>query len=83
MRGYIYSDGSYTVLAGLAEPRKWTLGAIMCYQRGCRCEGCFISKTYTQTLKERCAMKHCVRELIRKFGLPDEVTMKKNLQEDE
>lgn len=52
------------------EPNKWTVGAIQCYKRGCNCEGCFITKTYVETLYYRCAMKYCVRKLIEKYGLP-------------
>ena len=82
MLKYTCADSSYMVLIDF-EPKRWTLGAVMCYQRGCKCNGCFISETYTETLKERCAMKYCVRELIKKFGLPDSVTMKEILQEEE
>ena len=79
MRG-IYTDNIYIG----SEPHKWTLGAIKCYQRGCRCEGCYIKKTYPQTLGYMCAMKHSVRFLIKKFGLPDNITLQQVLeQEDE
>lgn len=64
------------------DPYKWTIGAIQCYKRGCRCKGCYISKTYPETLYYRCSMKYCVRELIRKFGLPDDVTLDAILQEE-
>ena len=82
MLGYICTDSTYMVCIGF-EPKRWTLGAIMCYQRGCNCNGCFISETYTQTLKKRCAMKYCVRELVRKFGLPDDTTLNNILQEED
>lgn len=65
------------------EPKKWTIGAVRCYQRGCRCKGCFINQTYKDTLGGKCAMKLSVRKLVEKFGLPDDIKLQEILQEDE
>ncbi len=64
------------------EPSKWTFDAYQCYKRGCNCNGCFIQKTYIETLKNRCAMKYCVKQLIRKFGLPNDLTLEQILMEE-
>ena len=64
------------------DPYRWTVGAIYCYKRGCNCRGCFIPKTYPETLYNRCSMKYCVRKLIRKYGLPDDVTLDGIIQEE-
>lgn len=65
------------------NPYKWTAGAIYCYKRGCNCKGCFIQKTYKDTLANRCSMKYCVRILIERYGLPDDITFENILQEEE
>ena len=64
------------------EPSKWTFDAIQCYRRGCNCKGCFIQNTYIETLRGKCAMKYCVRLLIKKFGLPSDTTLKEILMEE-
>ena len=47
---------------------QWTQGSIDCYNRGCRCEGCYMK----DMLETRCDMKVSVMELVRKFGAPKE-----------
>lgn len=47
--------------------KQWTKAAIDCYNRGCVCRGCPMSK-----LETRCLMKGSVIELVRKFGAPKE-----------
>lgn len=44
----------------------WTVGAIDCYRRGCKCEGCLIFQLYGR----KCRMREAVFELVRKFGAP-------------
>lgn len=46
---------------------KWTDGAINCYERGCRCEGC---NNIPDDFKDKCRMKLAVLELVRRFGAP-------------
>ncbi len=70
-----------SLISGL-EPNKWTIGAIQCYKRNCNCKGCFIQQTYVETLYYRCAMKYCVRQLIKKYGAPDDITLN-NITEEE
>lgn len=64
------------------DPIKWTFTAIQCYKRGCNCKGCYISETYS-SLSSHCSMKYCVRKLIRKYGLPDNVQLNETIQEEE
>lgn len=45
---------------------RWTESAIDCYERGCVCNGCFMTKI----LETRCLMKSTVIALVRKFGKP-------------
>lgn len=68
------------LITGLV-PKKWTVGAIECYKRNCKCEGCFIQKTYWETLYLRCYMKSCVRQLIEMYGVPDDVVIENVLEE--
>ena len=63
------------------EPKKWTIGAIQCYKRGCNCKGCYIFNTYP-TLRHRCSMKYCVKQLIRIYGLPDDITINSIIKEE-
>jgi hypothetical protein len=64
---------NYNVVTGF-EPKDWTIGAIKCYKRGCQCRGCFIEKTYRETLGYgKCSMKVSVRKLILKKGLPKDI----------
>lgn len=45
---------------------RWTESAIDCYERGCICKGCLM----TRILETRCLMKTTVIALVRKFGKP-------------
>ena len=47
--------------------KHWTKAAIDCYNRGCVCRGCPMSK-----LETGCRMKGSVIELVRKFGAPQD-----------
>jgi hypothetical protein len=49
---------------------KWTQTAIECYQRGCRCNGCFYENYFT---KGKCQMKYTVLELVRQLGAPNKM----------
>lgn len=49
--------------------RRWTVTAIMCYKRGCVCEGCFYNKFFTDRYK--CQQKAAVLELVRVLGVPE------------
>lgn len=49
---------------------KWTQTAIECYQRGCRCKGCFYENYFT---KGKCQMKYTVLELVRQLGAPNKM----------
>lgn len=51
--------------------KQWTKAAIDCYNRGCVCRGCPMSK-----LETRCIMKGSVIELVRKFGAPQDKVKK-------
>lgn len=72
---------SYEMVTGF-EPQKWTTGAILCYKRGCNCQGCFINKTYRETLGNgRCCMKLVVRQLVLKQGLPNNISFELDIRE--
>ena len=47
--------------------RKWTLQAVECYKRNCRCEGCILN-----SLESKCEMKKAVIELVKLFGIPND-----------
>lgn len=53
--------------------KQWTKAAIDCYNRGCVCRGCPMSK-----LESRCRMKSSVIELVKKFGAPQDKVKKVN-----
>ena len=73
---------NYGFITGV-EPQRWTIGAIQCYKRGCNCSGCFLSETYYETLGHgRCSMKIAVRKLIKKCGLPKDVTFIEEIEEE-
>lgn len=55
----------------------WTTGAIDCYKRNCRCEGCLMQ----EILETPCTMKIAVIELIRKFGIPSDKPKEKKINE--
>lgn len=44
----------------------WTEQAIFCYERGCRCEGCYMR----EILECECQMKAAVFEIVRLHGAP-------------
>lgn len=46
----------------------WTISSIDCYNRGCRCEGCYMR----EILETPCDMKRAVMELVKRFGAPTE-----------
>lgn len=48
------------------EPVCWTDGAVFCYRRGCRCEGCYVK----EIVETGCFMKTSVIRLVRTFGTP-------------
>lgn len=55
----------------------WTIGAIDCYKRGCRCEGCAMR----EILETHCEMKKAVFELVKRFGAPTEKKEEKKVNE--
>ena len=44
----------------------WSESAIMCYERGCKCDGCPIQEIITS----QCMMKHSVLVLVKNIGKP-------------
>ena len=46
--------------------KKWTNASIDCYERQCKCEGCY----YQESLASKCKMKNSVIKLVEKFGAP-------------
>jgi len=48
------------------EWRRWTRGAVECYNRSCICEGCPVK----DILSSECQMKYAVISLVRTQGLP-------------
>lgn len=51
----------------------WNKSMVDCYKRGCVCQGCRIYHLYFEPRKSKCFMKSALIEMIRKFGLPDEL----------
>lgn len=49
--------------------RRWTFEAILCYKRGCVCEGCTNS-----TLETKCNMRNTIFALVNKLGAPKGVS---------
>ncbi len=47
--------------------RRWSETAIMCYDRKCQCEGCYIK----DILSDKCMMKYSVITLVRTLGKPN------------
>lgn len=69
-----YGDFVYDV----AAVRRWTRAAFECYQRGCKCKGCYYDGFFRNSRKEnglgknyKCRMKGTVIALVREFGIPD------------
>ena len=52
---------------GQANPERWTIDALTCYNRGCVCKGCPIKNLITSS---KCKMKASVMELVKKIGAP-------------
>ena len=56
------------ILIGISEAAtRWTSVSIMCYERHCRCDGCYY-KNYFES--GNCLCKYVVMCLVRKFGKP-------------
>jgi len=58
--------------------RVWTQSAIDCYEIGCICAKCHLYKIYFSHNEQKCYMKKCVIELVRKFGVPQNNTQGEN-----
>lgn len=58
------------------EWRRWTRGAVECYNRSCICEGCPVK----DILSSECRMKYAVISLVRTNGLPPSIL---SLEEEE
>ena len=56
---------------GLLEYENWTETAIQCYKSKFPCETCKLR--YRLETLNPCRMKEAVMQLIRKFGLPEEL----------
>jgi len=54
------------ILGKYGDVRNWSKDAIFCYNRNCRCGGCYL---YNLT-SGKCKMKASVLELFKKFGAP-------------
>lgn len=62
--------------------RKWTKTACACYLRGCRCSGCYYEWFFRDS-PYKCKMKYTILELIKKFGLPENLQNKFGVKEEE
>ena len=63
--------------------RRWSESAIMCYKRGCVCNGCFYEEFFRNSgTKVKCQMKAAVIELMRTIGKPPETNEKTIIKED-
>ena len=51
----------------VANPRRWTYGAVECYKIGCMCSRC---NEVPDDVKKHCKMKFAVIELVKKYGRP-------------
>lgn len=60
--------------------RRWTVSAIECFKRGCICNGCYYDDFF-KTSYHKCKMKGSVIELVRVFGIPDDVKTKTIIEE--
>lgn len=63
--------------------RRWNRTAIDCYRIGCNCQICPIYEMYFKKQHEKCRMKGAVIEMVRRFGLPDELKGSKGIIENE
>ena len=56
------------ILIGISEAAtRWTSVSIMCYERHCRCDGCYYRNYFESG---NCLCKYVVMCLVRKFGKP-------------
>jgi hypothetical protein len=53
----------------------WTNSSIMCYNRRCRCDGCFYQLFFKDS-EDKCKMKSSVMELVKKLGIPKKEEMR-------
>ena len=56
----------------MPELVRWTDASIYCYERNCICEGC----VYNEHLETKCIMKNTVLELFKKFGKPEDSSLR-------
>lgn len=56
-----------------AISKSWTSAAIDCYMLGCSCYKCNLNKIYFLNSNFKCKMKETVIELVRRYGIPDEI----------
>lgn len=59
------SKETFRKFAGSNILRRWTFEAVLCYNRGCRCDGCA-----NMNLETECRMKHTVIKLVKELGVP-------------
>jgi len=52
-----------------ANVRRWTKTAEDCFNRGCKCQGCYFNDFFSNNRK--CQMKLTVLELVRVLGAPE------------
>lgn len=62
--------------------RRWSDTAKECYKRGCICNGCSIYESFFKTNKRKCLMKNAVLEMVRKFGITEDLIRKDILLDD-
>jgi len=65
----------------VVNPFRWTPTARECFKRGCVCEGCFYKEFFT-TSSFQCRMKGSVVELVKKFGVPEDLETKTIIGDD-
>lgn len=63
------------------EVRHWTQTAKECYLRGCKCVGCPIYEAVFRHNRLRCKMKLVVIELVRKWGITNDLRKNDLLEE--
>lgn len=57
--------------------RDWNNTAKDCYKIGCVCQDCPIYELYFENSNKKCQMKYVVREMVRRFGIPDDLKRKR------
>lgn len=67
---------------GYLNVRRWNKTAEDCYILGCNCSKCPIYEIYFKDKPQKCFMKYAVWEMVRKFGIPDNLkkTKKENVK---